>query len=67
MNYARELSSARKMRSRGFVPVAYKMHDQTAYGCVVKRGRKWITFYSASTGKKRVHMSEEDYMTPITK
>lgn len=55
----------RKLKNRGYTPVAYRMHDGVAYGAVIKRGRKWVTFWSPTTGRKRVPMQEERYMREL--
>ena len=58
--------TSRKVRNRGFTPVRYRCAANRAVnGFVVKRGRKWMTFYSPSTGRKRIPLTEERYMEEL--
>lgn len=55
----------RKVRNRGYTPVRYRTPRQAVNGFVVKRGRKWMTFYSPATGRRRLPLDEEQYMEEL--
>jgi hypothetical protein len=59
----------RKVKNRKFEPVIYHITNtkecRIVSGWIYKRGRKYLYFYSPSTGRRRVLKSEERYMRKI--
>lgn len=55
----------RKVRNRGWEPIAYRTDSGVLNGWVVKRGRKWIHCYFVSTGRKKVKITEERYFRKL--
>ena len=64
-DYIIKNATKRKVKNRGFEPVWYyaKNGGWTA-GWVFKRGTKWLWFYSATIGKKRLPLNTK--LVPIT-
>ena len=59
----------RKVKNRGLEPVAYHFkrsgHSRVAFGWINKVGRKWMSFFSPSTGAMRVLITERKHMRPL--
>lgn len=68
----KHLVSNRKAKARGWEgPYRYRTspklddHAGVYHGWIVKRGQKWLHFYSVSRGRMRVLLSEERYMQAV--
>jgi hypothetical protein len=57
--------TTRKVRNRGFEPVTWHNADRIVSGWIYKTGRKWFYFFSPSTGRKRLPLSERSHMRAI--
>lgn len=56
----------RKAINRGWEPVLYRTDHGQRVACITTRGRKWMHIIFATGERKRVLLSEERYMTPMT-
>ena len=56
----------RKALNRGWEPVLYRTDHGHRVACIIKRGRKWMQIIFATGERKRVLLSEERYMKPMT-
>ena len=61
------LISRRKAKAHGWEgPYRYRTHNWgCVHGWIVKRGDKWLQFYSVSRGRMRVLLKEEKHMTAV--
>ena len=64
------VSPAEAKRRKWEGPYRYRMPDDSAHagvvhGWIVMRGRKWLHFYSIRDGRKRVPLTEEQYMVKV--
>lgn len=56
----------RKVLNRGWEPVWYNTNNGTRAAAIMKRGRKWMQIMWADGSKKRVPLTEEQYMRHMT-
>lgn len=54
--------TVRKVLNRGFEPVTYHTEQCIVSGWIYKTGKKWMYFYSPSTGNKRLRLEERKHM-----
>lgn len=65
MNHIIKEPTVRKVRNRGFTPVVYHCHYGMVSGWIYARGRKYLRFYSPSTGNMKLGFDQERYMRAI--